>query len=134
MKSKPHIELRGILTGTPDVPLKPFGKYVYQRTSAGHGNIPGDKTQRQQVRVWVRGTLTNTPAQQPYRARFALGVTAWHALTPQEKEAWRAPGAKLHLNRFQAFMREWGRTQPLPTNTVWDAGTTAWDAGTTIWD
>jgi len=114
MKSKPYIELRGILTGPPAIPLKPHGKYVYQKTVAGHGNIPEDKSNRQQCRRWVRGTLVHTAKQQPYRARFALGVEAWHGLTDSEKETWRVPGAKLHLNRFQSFMRNWCRTQPIP--------------------
>lgn len=133
MKSKPHFALTGILTGVPFGTAKPSAKYVYQKTKAGLGNIPEDKTKRQQVRLWVRGTLTNTPAQQPQRARFALGVAAWHSLTPEEKETWRAPGTARHLNRFQAFMRDWCLTQPLPASTVWDGGLSIWDDGATTW-
>ena len=134
MAHKPHLELSGILTGIPANTGKPYGKYIYQKTRAGHGNIHGDTTKRQQVRIWVRGTNPNTPAQQPYRARFALGVAAWHKLIPEEKESWRAPGIALKLNRFQAFMRDYLRTQPVPVGTEWDGGTTTWDSGTTTWD
>ena len=111
---KTHLQITGILTGTPDIPAKPHGKYVYQKTKAGLGNVPGDKSRRKQCRIWTRGTYSNTPAQQPFRARFADGVSAWHALTPSQKELWRKPGAKLHLNRFQAFMRYYLRSEPLP--------------------
>jgi hypothetical protein len=134
MKTAKSITLTGILTGTPAVPGKPHGKYVYQKTRAGHGNIPGDKQRREQVRIWVQGTLVNTPAQQPYRGRFAQGVAAWHALADIQKEEWRQPGAILGLNRFQAFMRNWCRTQPLPSGTVWDGGLTTWDGGSTTWE
>ena len=128
------LSISGILHCTPEGTGKPFAKYVYQKTLAGHGNIPGDPSKRQQVRLWVAGTYSNTPAQQPQHARFAQGVAAWHALTSTEKETWRAPGSKLRLNRFQAFMRDWCRTKPLPSGTIWDGGTTIWDGGTTFWD
>src|SRR3990170_7302751 len=111
---KTHLQITGILTGTPDIPPKPHGKYVYQKTKAGSGNPPGKNPRRKQCRVWTRGTYSNTAAQQPFRARFAAGVTTWHALTPSQKELWRKPGAKLHLNRFQAFMRYYLRSEPLP--------------------
>lgn len=132
-KTALHLTLTGILTGTPALTTLPHGKWVYQKTRVGHGNIPGDRDRRHQVRRWVQGTQVNTSNQQPYKARFALGVGAWHALTPEEKETWRKPGEKLHLNRFQCFMRNWCRTHPPGTATTWDMGTTAWDAGTTIW-
>lgn len=133
MIKRKYIELTGILTGMPENDIRPFGKYVYQRTRAGHGNIAGDASKRQQVRIWVRGTMRNTPAQQPYRARFALGVAAWHAMTNAQKEVYRVPGQKLGLNRFQLFMREWNLTHTTPTASVWDAGASTWDSGATTW-
>lgn len=134
MKIKPHLQLTGILKGVPFGTTKPLGKYVYQKVAAGLGNIPGSKNRREQVRRWVRGTQVNTPAQQPQRGRFALGVTAWHALTEPEKETYRVPAEKLHLNRFQLFMKIWCKTQPLPLHAVWDAGTTTWTSGNSQWD
>ena len=132
--AKLHLSLRGILTGTPAFGTLPFGKYVYQKTKAGLGNTPNDKTRTLQCRRWVAGVQPHTSRQAPYRARFALGVAAWHALTEQDKELWRAPSRKLNLNRFQGFMRNWCRTQPVPTVTIWDAGLTTWDGGSTSWD
>lgn len=134
MKSKPYLELRGILSGTPAIPLKAPGKYVYQRTKKGLGNVPEDRTDRQQCRRHVIGTLRHTVKQQPYRLRFALGVETWRGMTEPQKEEWRIPSRKLHLNRFQGFMRNWGRTRHTPTGSTWDTGLTIWDTGLTTWD
>lgn len=132
--AKQWLSITGILTHTPDGTGQPFGKYVFQKTIPGLGNVPGDKTRTQQIRRWTAGTPSNTILQQPHRERFAIGVATWHGLTEPEKEAWRAPGRLLKLNRFQAFMRNWCRTQPLPVIGEWDGGTTTWDAGATSWD
>lgn len=128
------MELRGTLSGTPAIPLKPPGKYVYQRTAKGNGNVPEDLTNRQQCRRHVIGTTQHTVKQQPYRLRFALGVETWRGMTEQQKEAWRIPARTLHLNRFQGFMREWGRTKQPPTGSTWDTDSTTWDSGKTSWD
>jgi len=127
------LTLTGILTGVPPGTAKPSGKYVYQKTAKGRGNIPGDKTRTYQVRRWVRGTQPNTPGQQPGRGKFALGVGHWHTLSDPEKETFRIPAEQLRLNRFQFFMREWMRSEPQIAATVWDSGTTVWDAGGTSW-
>jgi hypothetical protein len=129
-----NLLLTGILTGTPDVPGKSYGKWVYQRTAAGHGNIPDDPTRTQQVRAWTAGTNPRTIQQVRNRVRFQAGVSAWHALTPEEKETYRQPGAKQGLNRFQYFMRLWVLHHDLPVGTIWDNGDTVWDAGVTMWD
>jgi hypothetical protein len=136
MTTKPHTHLilTGIFTGVPPGTSLPAGKYVFQKTVAGLGNITSDRSGRQQVRRWVRGTPTNTPLQQPQRARFARGVAAWHALSPEQKEAWRVPSRALGLNRFQGFMRTWCRTEPIQSVTVWDNSTTAWTGSGTIFD
>lgn len=110
MKKSKYTELRGILTGVPEGTTLPAGKYIYQKTKPGLGNIPGDKTRRLQVRRWTVQTNPRTAAQREARMAFRLGVTAWKKKSESEKEAWRAPGLKLGLNRFQAFMRDWMKT------------------------
>lgn len=134
MKSRPVISISGILSGVPFNTTKPLGKYVYQKTKKGLGNIDGDQSKRQQVRTWTTGTLRHTVKQQPYRLRFATGVATWAGMTAPQKETWRSPGRKLKLNRFQAFMRDWGRTKPTPTGTQWDGTITNWDTGQTTFD
>jgi hypothetical protein len=133
-KSVIAFSLTGILTGTPDVPGKPAGKYVYQKTKAGHGNIPGDKSRRQQVRIWTAGTNPNTPAQIPFRSKFRDGVASWHTLSAPEKEALRRQAEKLHLNNFQLYMRLWMLATTPSTSVQWDADQAVWDDGTPSWD
>ena len=131
--AKKHITLTGILTGIPEGTTKPFGKYVYQKTVPGHGNIDGDKTNRQQVRRWVRGTMRNTQAQQIFRKRFALGLGHWQTASESERETWRAPSKQQRLNRFQGFMRAWMQDKNSSMWSHWDAGATIWDSGLTTW-
>lgn len=109
-KSYIGLELTGILTGIPPGTDLPPGKYVFQKTKAGLGNVPGDRKRRHQVRVWTAGTNPNTPGQQINRATFAEGVAAWHLLSPAQKETWRVPAEKLRLNNFQLWMRHWMRS------------------------
>jgi hypothetical protein len=134
MKIKPALSLTGTLTGTPGGMALPFGKYVYQKCGFGLGNVSGDKTKRLQVRKWVTNNGGNSAAHSRNRARFAAGVRAWQALDEASKEAWRAPALKLHLNRFNGFMKNWCLTAAIPTGTTWDDGRTTWDAGRTTWD
>lgn len=131
---KPYLTLSGILKGVPFGTTKPLAKYVYQKTRKGQGNIEGDKTRTRQVRRWVKGINPKTPGQILNRARFKKGVAAWHILTPEQKQTYKKPAEKLHLNNFQLFMRIWCSSQPLVVSTVWDAGTTTWDLNTTLWD
>lgn len=133
MAIAPYFTLTGILTGVPPGTALPAGKYVYQKTTKGLGNVPGDRTKRQQIRIWVTGTPSNTPEQIYYRSIFAFAVAKWHTLSEPEKEAYRVPAEKLKLNRFQLFMKTYCRAAALQTATKWDAGTTQWDSGATIW-
>lgn len=126
-------ELTGILTGIPFGTTLPAGKYVYQRTHKGGGNVPGDKHMRQQVRRHVIPRNPRTTAQGFQRGRFAIGVAAWHALTADDKAQWKKNGAQYRLGAFQIFMRVWCLSTALPTSTEWDGGTTSWDGGTTSW-
>jgi hypothetical protein len=134
MKPNTFKKITGILFCTPPVGGKPEAKYVFQKTRAGHGNMPGDKTQSMQCRLWVKGTTTYTAEQKKNRGRFALGVAAWHALQPAEKQQWRTNANKTRLNGFQLFMRVWCRTTAQPSHTIWDFGATTWDSNTTTWD
>lgn len=127
------LELTGTLSGVPPGTGKPDGKYVYQRTGRGKGNIAGDPTGRQQVRRHVIPNNPRTAQQGAQRGRFALGVTAWHGLTPDDKTIWKQNGKKYKLGAFQMFMRVWCLSTELPTFTEWDGGTTTWDSGTTTW-
>lgn len=133
-KSVIAFSLSGILSGKPDVPGKPPGKYVYQKTKAGLGNIPGDKTRRHQIRIWTAGTNPNTTGQQVFRNKFRLGVAKWHTFSPSVKESLRLPAEKLHLNNFQLYMRKWMHNQWVHPYTTWDNESTTWDSGATTWD
>ncbi len=57
-------------------------------------------------------TDPKSPAQLAQRQRYKDAVTAWHALTPEEKEAWRGvcPG----LTAYQCFMRSELKYAPPP--------------------
>ena len=134
MKIKPALSLTGTLTCTPPGMALPFGKYVYQKCGHRLGNVPGDKTKRLQVRKWVTNNGGRTLAHAQNRARFRAGVVAWHALSEADKETWRAPGRKRNLNRFNAFMSHWCKTQPIPAGVPWDNGQTTWDGGVTTWE
>lgn len=133
-KSVLSFSLTGILTGIPDNTALPAGKYVYQKTKAGLGNIPGDRTRRHQVRIWTAGTNPNTAAQRPRRALFKMGVTAWHDLTPAEQQALKTPAEKRGLNNFQLFMSTYMKTHDAPIGAIWNGGAVTWNGGAGIWN
>jgi hypothetical protein len=103
----PHkitLDVRGKLYFDPEGPARGPGAYVYQRTRAGWGNIPEDKSGRLQLRRWVRPYDPHTPAQIAQRARMAAGVAAWHALSPEARAAWRAAGKQRGIPAYNAFL------------------------------
>jgi len=133
MGMKPYFSLTGILQGVPPGTSLPNGKYVYQKTVAGLGNVAGDKSKRMQIRRWVTGTPSNTPAQIYYRLIFAFANSKWKNLSEPEKESFRLPAEKRKLNRYQYYMSIICRAAALQTATSWDEGATQWDSGTTVW-
>lgn len=66
------------------------GKYVWQRTVEGAGNVPDDATHTWQLRRWVRGTDKRSLAQLTRRQLFRQAVAYWRRLTTTEKASWRS--------------------------------------------
>jgi hypothetical protein len=98
------------LTGTLHC-IKPvaggtMGKYVFQKTRAGHGNIAGDVTRTLQVRRWVKGSNPRTPGQQVNRAAFATAVLAWHALSGEQRAALKHKSVGTNMNAYQLFLKQ----------------------------
>ena len=87
-----------------------IGNYVYQRVAAGLGNVPGDPTRTLQKHLYVAHNLSNTPAQQAHRAKFALGMPAWHTLTPVQKWSYRKKASRIGLTGYNLHMRIWMKT------------------------
>jgi hypothetical protein len=83
-----------------------FGKYVFQQTRHGHGNVAGDKTRRQQVRNWVKGRNPKTPAQQTNRDAFSSAVVAWHALSSETKAQLKKDSVGTNCNAYQLFLKQ----------------------------
>lgn len=94
----------GTISLTPTDPPRPAGRYVYQRTLAGHGNVLSDPTRRLQLRRWVSGANPNTPAQQARRAIVRNAVIAWHGFTMPEKAYWKKQGQPRAISGFNAYM------------------------------
>jgi hypothetical protein len=134
MLKKETGELKGVLTCEPINTALPMRKYVFQKTRAGHGNVPGDTTKTQQVRIWVRGANPRTELQKPGRIKFAVGVGNWQAMSEIEKAAWDLQQPGRWLNRFQQYMRWWMISGVLPLLGDWDDGASSWDGGDSVWD
>jgi len=100
------LKITGTLHCIKPVPGGTQGKYVFQQTRRGHGNVPGDETRRQQVRRWVIGHNPQTPAQQTNRSAFALAVIAWHALTSEQRAALKRESIGTNLNAYQLFLKQ----------------------------
>lgn len=107
MSNPQALDIRGTLYFCPVEPVRPCGKYVYQKVRAGLGNVPSDPHKALQLRRHVIPYDPHTPAQTARRARMASGVAAWHALGPDDKKAWRAAGASRRLPGFQTFISAW---------------------------
>lgn len=75
-------------------------------------------------------TRAATPAQAAVRARWSLGIAAWHALTDGERASWNLAGEAVGITGFNYFQHLY---EPI-VHTVWDGGATTWDAGLTVFD
>lgn len=51
-----------------------------------------------------------TEDQQAWRAVFAAGVEAYHALGPEDLKKWRKKGAKYHMTGYNKFLSEYLRS------------------------
>lgn len=100
-----NLDIRGTLECTPPIAGKPAGRYVFQRTRPGHGNVLADPTRSLQCRIWTAGTNPRTQGQQTNRAAFAAAVLAWHSLSPPELAALRAAANDTNLNAYQLFLK-----------------------------
>jgi len=134
MQKHHNLELTGTLSCVPLNTTKPFTKYVFQRTRAGHGNVITDTARKQQVRIWVKGTPSFSSAQTGARGRLALAVGAWQALDANSKKTWQDQASNTGLNAFQLFIKNYCNTHAPAAHTIWDKGNTTWDSNTTFFD
>lgn len=104
MKDTHSIDTRGAIRITPTDPPRAPGRYVYQRTLAGHGNVLSDPTRRLQLRRWVRGTNPQTPAQQSRRTIFATAVSNWATFTAPDKIYWKRQAKPRRITAFNAYV------------------------------
>lgn len=95
---------RGSLNFCPAAPPRPCGRYVYQLTAYGKGNVPDDPTGRLQLRRWVMPADPRTPAQVAHRAAFAAAVAAWQSMPQEARDSWRIPGKARNLPAYNAFL------------------------------
>lgn len=95
---------RGSLNFCPTAPPRPCGRYVYQLTHPGGGNVPGDPTGRLQLRRWVIPADPRTPPQLARRVAFAAAVAAWQSMPQEAKDSWRTPGKARNLPAYHAFL------------------------------
>lgn len=104
MPTEHCFQILGKLTFEPTDPPRPLDTYVIQRVPAGTGNVTSDPTGSLQIRRHVVGIDPNTPAQQANRAKVKAAVPMWHALTAEEKKAWRVKGEPRRISGFNAFL------------------------------
>lgn len=108
----PHkisLDVRGKICFDPEEPDRPPDCYVYQRTTPGWGNIPTDPRKSLQLRAYVIPADPRTPGQLAQRAKMRDGVAAWHALTPEQRQAWRSAGQAKALPPYNAFLSAYMR-------------------------
>lgn len=105
----PALQIRGKVHLQPDDPDQPPTLYVFQRVRPGLGNLRGNGTYNYQVRLHVIPTDRHTPAQLAQRAKITAAVQAWHALTPEQKEAWEPAGTKRKMSGYNAFLSDYMR-------------------------
>jgi len=105
MKILNSLRITGTLTcAVPDA-SKPLGRYVFQRTRQGHGNVATDTTRTLQIRVWSAGTNPQTPAQQINRAAFADAVAAWQLLPSADRAQLRLDAVGTNMNAYQLWLK-----------------------------
>jgi hypothetical protein len=105
----PALTHRGKIT-IPD-PGVPGGRrvVVFQRTWAPLANVPLGPTGRMQVRSEPPRNDAKSPAQLVRRTRFRDAITAFRALSVEEKREWRKRGRSRNLPGYQAFLSHYMR-------------------------
>jgi len=98
------LEPRGKLYLCPTAPAAPCGIYVIQGVRAGLGNVPDHPRRDVQMRRWVIPQDPKTDAQRARRLLFAIWVSNWQQLPPEEKKQWRDIGAARALPGFCAYL------------------------------
>lgn len=97
------------LTGLPAL-------FVYQRTSSAFANHASTTHPRLQLRREVGGKKGSTPAMEAHRTTFAEGVTAYKAMTPEERASVLAEqrAANYRGNLYAYFMSRWMHLHSTP--------------------
>lgn len=98
---KPH-RLSLIVTGKADLDGQPV---VYQRVPKGTGSLTIPGRHDLQIRAQVIPANPRTAPQQANRARLALAVEAWQALSEADRDAWRRLAEGKRVTGFNLFIR-----------------------------
>lgn len=99
-----NLLITGSLNLTNPPPGKSPGRYVYQRTAKGKGNMPLSETHDLQLRAHVIPADPKTPAQLARRAAFAAAVASWHAATAEDRESVRQTAENRGITLFNAWV------------------------------
>ncbi len=78
--------------------------YVYQRVKPGLGNVTCSVKKNLQLRLNPPQFDPQTPAQLTQRQKLINANSAWHLLSPGEKDLWREIGKNKHLPGYQTFI------------------------------
>jgi len=100
------LDLTGTLTLGPGLAPGLPGRYVYQRTAPGKGNLPGTGNFSKQLRRHVIPYDPATTAQMARRALMAAAVARWHASTDQDKAAWKINAQNRFISVFNACISD----------------------------
>lgn len=105
MKPKNHaLDVRGTLYLQDPPDGLPPGRYTFQKTAAGHGNIEGFAHADMQLRRHVVPADPKTSAQLARRTAFAAAVASWHAATQEQREAVRPLAERRQISLFNAWI------------------------------
>lgn len=107
-----NLLITGTLTFDPPDPLKPAGKYVFQRVAPGKGNLPGHPAFDLQLRRHVIPFDPMTPAQLARRALLAAAVARWHATAPAERQQWAGIAKQRKISLFNASVSDYLKNPP----------------------
>lgn len=98
------ITMRGKITLCTTPPAPTCARYVIQRVQPGLGNIQSSPNRALQLRLQATIIDRKSPAQLAQRARLAAGNTAWHTLTDDQRNEWRAQSGHRYRTGYTAFL------------------------------